>query len=55
MAVGEEIFYDPLSYRKHFQNIGQAYQEQARVLIELCRLYVESSPQTYTKNDSIQK
>ena len=55
MAVGEALFYDPFTFRKHFKNIGRAYREQATTLIEICRLYAEGSPQTYTKDDHLQK
>jgi hypothetical protein len=55
MAVGDAIFYDPHTFRKHFKNIGRAYREQATTLIEMCRLYVEASPQTYTEDDGLRK
>ncbi len=55
MAVGDAVFFDPFTFRKHFKNIGRAYREQATTLIEICRLYVEMYPQTYTVNDSLQK
>ncbi|KAF8265881.1 hypothetical protein EI94DRAFT_1787225 [Lactarius quietus] len=55
MVVSDALFYDPFTFRKHFKNIGRAYREQATTLIEICRLYAEASPQTYTKNDSLQK
>ncbi|KAH9049825.1 hypothetical protein EDB83DRAFT_1389510 [Lactarius deliciosus] len=40
--------------RRNFKNIGRAYREQATTLIEICRLYVETYPQTYTVNDGFQ-
>ncbi|KAI9435098.1 hypothetical protein H4582DRAFT_703410 [Lactarius indigo] len=52
--VGDAIAYDPFTFRKHFKNIGRAYREQATTLIEICRLYVETHPQTYAKNDGLQ-
>ncbi|KAH8980109.1 hypothetical protein EDB92DRAFT_304284 [Lactarius akahatsu] len=51
---GDAIIYDPFTFRKHFKNIGRAYREQATTLIEICRLYVETYPQTYTENDGLQ-
>ncbi|KAH9056288.1 hypothetical protein EDB87DRAFT_1258271 [Lactarius vividus] len=54
MAVGDAIFVDPFTFRKHFKNIGRAYREQATTLIEICRLYVDTYPQTYTVNDELQ-
>lgn len=55
MAVGDALFYDPFTFRKYFKNIGRAYREQATTLIEICRLYAEASPQTYTEDDRLQK
>ncbi|KAH9009579.1 hypothetical protein EDB84DRAFT_1571137 [Lactarius hengduanensis] len=52
--VGDAITYDPFTFRKHFKNIGRAYREQATTLIEICRLYGETYPQTYTENDGLQ-
>ncbi|KAH9035757.1 hypothetical protein EDB85DRAFT_2212427 [Lactarius pseudohatsudake] len=52
--VGDAITYDPFTFRKHFKSIGRAYREQATTLIEICRLYVETYPQTYTENDGLQ-
>ncbi len=54
-GFGDAVFYDPFTFRKHFKNTGRAYREQATTLIEICRLYVEASPQTYTKDDGLQK
>ncbi|KAH8980113.1 hypothetical protein EDB92DRAFT_1901629 [Lactarius akahatsu] len=54
MAVGDEVFFDPVTFRKHFKNIGRAYREQATTLIEICRLYVDTHSQTYTENDKLQ-
>ncbi|KAH9169943.1 hypothetical protein EDB89DRAFT_1364293 [Lactarius sanguifluus] len=53
-GIGDAIFVDPYTFRKHFKNIGRAYQEQATTLIEICRLYAEESPQTYAVNDGLQ-
>jgi hypothetical protein len=53
--VGDAVFYDPHTFRKHFKNIGRAYRERATTLIEMCRLYVEAYPQTYTKDDGLRK
>jgi hypothetical protein len=55
MADGDPVFYDPHTFRKHFKNIGRAYREQATTLIEVCRLYAETSPQTYTEDDGLRK
>ncbi len=55
MAVGDAVTYDPFTFRKHFKNIGRAYREQATTLIEICRLYAEASPQTYAKDDGLQR
>ncbi|KAH9175842.1 hypothetical protein EDB89DRAFT_287927 [Lactarius sanguifluus] len=52
--VGDAVTYDPFTFRKHFKNIGRAYREQATTLIEICRLYVETYPQTYAENDGLQ-
>ncbi|KAH8981957.1 hypothetical protein EDB86DRAFT_393015 [Lactarius hatsudake] len=52
--VGDAITYDPFTFRKHFKNVGRAYREQATTLVEICRLYVETYPQTYTENDELQ-
>ncbi|KAH8976726.1 hypothetical protein EDB86DRAFT_1545752 [Lactarius hatsudake] len=49
------LIYDPSTFRKHFKNTGRAYREQATTLVEVCRLYVEAPPQTYTKDDGLQK
>jgi hypothetical protein len=38
-----------------FEHFGRAYREQAITLIEICRLYTEASPQTYTEDDNLQK
>ncbi|KAI9449355.1 hypothetical protein BJY52DRAFT_253032 [Lactarius psammicola] len=54
MGVGDAIFFDPVTFRKHFKNTGRAYREQAITLIEICRLYKEMYPQTYTVNDGLQ-
>ncbi|KAH9175837.1 hypothetical protein EDB89DRAFT_287617 [Lactarius sanguifluus] len=54
MVVSDATFVDPLTFRKHFKNVGRAFREQATTLIEICRLYVEMYPQTYTVNDSLQ-
>ncbi|KAI9449359.1 hypothetical protein BJY52DRAFT_1307843, partial [Lactarius psammicola] len=53
MAIGA-VIYDPPTFRKHFKNIGRAYREQATTLIEICRLYIETFPKTYTVNDGLQ-
>lgn len=56
MAFGEEVFYDPFTYREYFKNVGRAYREQATTLIEICRLYIDSpQTQTYTNDDRLQK
>ena len=55
MGVRDTVFYDPHTFRKHFKNIGRAYREQATTLIEICRLYAEASPQTYTEDERLQK
>jgi hypothetical protein len=49
-----DVCYDPFTFRKHFKKIGRAYREQATTLIEICRLYVEASPQTHIEDDSLQ-
>jgi hypothetical protein len=46
---------DPHTFRKYFKNIGRAYREQATTLIEICRLFAEASPQTYTEDDGLQR
>ena len=51
----DAAIYDPQTFRKHFKNMGQAYREQATTLIELCRLYAETSSQTYAAHDRLQK
>ncbi|KAI9435108.1 hypothetical protein H4582DRAFT_703912 [Lactarius indigo] len=48
------MYYDHYTLRSHFKNIGRAYREQATTLIEICRLYVDTYPQTYTVNDRLQ-
>ncbi|KAH9035752.1 hypothetical protein EDB85DRAFT_841285 [Lactarius pseudohatsudake] len=48
------VYYDPYILRNHLKNIGRAYREQATTLIEICRLYVDTFPQTYTVNDRLQ-
>ena len=55
MGVRDTISYDLYTLRKHFKNIGRAYREQATTLIEMCRLYVDASPGTYTKDKRLQK
>ncbi|KAH8990443.1 hypothetical protein EDB86DRAFT_1776711 [Lactarius hatsudake] len=52
--VGDAIFVDPVTFRKHFKNIGRGYREQATTLIEICRLYVDTHSQTHTENDRLQ-
>ncbi|KAH9018214.1 hypothetical protein EDB83DRAFT_181314 [Lactarius deliciosus] len=52
--VRDTIFVDPFTFRKYFKNIGRAYREQATTLIEICRLYVDTRPQTYAENDGLQ-
>ncbi|KAN0132168.1 hypothetical protein V8E53_009934 [Lactarius tabidus] len=47
------VFYDPRTFRKYFRNVGLAYREQATTLIEICRLYAEASPHTYTEYDHL--
>ena len=47
--------YDPHTFRKYFKNIGRAYREQSTTLIEMCRLYVDAAPKTYTEDDDLQK
>jgi hypothetical protein len=54
-SVHDAATYDPHTFRKHFQNVGRAYREQATTLIELCRLYAETASQTYTQHDRLQK
>ena len=49
------VTYDPVTFRKHFKNIGRAYREQATTLIEICRLYVDVRPKTFTEDDRLQK
>jgi hypothetical protein len=49
------VFYDPRTFRKYFRNVGLAYREQATTLIEICRLYAEASPHTYTEYDHLIK
>ena len=49
------LSYDPIAFRKHFKNIGRAYREQATALIEMCRLYADAAPKTYTEDDRLQK
>ncbi|KAH9018211.1 hypothetical protein EDB83DRAFT_180795 [Lactarius deliciosus] len=50
----DPVYYDPYILRNHLKNIGRAYREQATTLIEICRLYVDTFPQTYTVNDKLQ-
>ena len=54
-SVLDAVTYDPHTFRKHFKNIGRAYREQATTLIELCRLYAETSSQDYAEHDHLQK
>ena len=55
MAVRYAVFVDPLIAHKHFKNIGRAYREQAITLIEICYLYQQTHPRTYTESDAFQK
>jgi len=55
MGVNEALLDDPFTLRKHLKNVGRAYREQATTLIEICRLYVDASTKTYTKNDRLQQ
>ncbi|KAI9435076.1 hypothetical protein H4582DRAFT_702259 [Lactarius indigo] len=54
VVKGDLLFYDIFAIRRHFKNIGRAYREQATTLIEICRLYVEASPQTYSTDRDLQ-
>ena len=54
-GVSDTFRYDPSAFRKHFKDIGRAYREQATTLIEMCRLYVDTFPQTYFEDDDLQK
>ena len=55
MQISDSVRYDPFTFRKHLKNIGRAYREQATTLIEICRLYVEAAPKTYTEDDRLRK
>ena len=55
MGENDTVRYDPFTFRKHFKNIGRAYREQATTLIEMCRLYADAAPKTYTEDDRLQK
>ncbi|KAH9169959.1 hypothetical protein EDB89DRAFT_1908133 [Lactarius sanguifluus] len=46
--------YNSSTSHRNFKNIGRAYREQATTLIEICRLYAETCPQTYAENDGLQ-
>ncbi|KAH9014241.1 hypothetical protein EDB84DRAFT_833624 [Lactarius hengduanensis] len=50
----DPLFSNPSAFRKYFKKIGRAYREQATTLIEICRLYIETYPETYTLNDGLQ-
>lgn len=55
MGIHDSVTFDLLIFRKYFQKIGRAYRDQATTVIELCRLYAETYPQTYTEYDRLQK
>ncbi|KAF8261588.1 hypothetical protein EI94DRAFT_1810040 [Lactarius quietus] len=55
MVLSDAVFYDPVTFRKHFKNIGRAYREQATTLIEICRMFQDSpQTQTYSQYDRLQ-
>ncbi|KAI0263584.1 hypothetical protein BC834DRAFT_886455 [Gloeopeniophorella convolvens] len=44
--LATEDYFDAYSFVKYIKNIGRAYQRQAVELVNICRLFVEASPQT---------
>lgn len=45
----------PTFVNHYFKNVGRAYRQRMTTLIEMCRLYVDFAPQTYTEDDRFQK